>query len=326
MKVIDIDTGLLPVGKRADAWRALLHETFGPMHVETLRDEAPRAALRCIAREALSFNAMHYRGMGNWRKPIDVAQLKDEYYTLTCPSGAVLQAVQEGTERRLTPGRIYLVNHAVTYRTFAQQEYRTFSVAFPANRLRDRLGGLETFYDLSALCADGLGAQLIASFTRHLMDGATTWSDHAYATLTDQLFDQLALFIQSAGTAATSAESSTREGHRQRALRFIEKNAGDPELSPGRVAQACGISLPYLHGVFRAAGGMSVEQQVFEVRLEMARRLLIHPGKRGIPIATLAYESGFCDPAHFSRSFKRRFGMTPGELRQSAGRVDPGQR
>ena len=90
-----------------------------------------------------------------------------------------------------------------------------------------------------------------------------------------------------------------------------------PGLAPAYVAAACGISLSYLHEVFRAAE-MSVEECIFDERLRVARRLLTDPRRRGTPIQTLCYEAGFSDPAHFSRKFRARFGLTPGELRRGA--------
>lgn len=317
MKTLEVDTDLIPAHERLDAWRASLFETFGPMHVEPLADRPLTGSLKSKSRGAFSFHSMRYRGMGMWRKPVDVAHLGGEFFTLTRPSSGVLHVVQLGEERKLEAGHTYLFNHAVTYRTTPESEYRTASVAFPAELLRQRIGSLDTFYDLNACCPDKVGPQLIGAFAEHLSSGAVLWTDHEYITLVDQFLDLIGLFLRTPRAIANSTDSSTRTGHRARAIQYIRVNASDLELTPSRVAAACGISLSYLHDVFRAAG-MSVEERIFDERLEIARRLLIDPRKHGIPIGTLSYESGFSDPAHFSRTFKRRFGVTPGELRRTA--------
>jgi len=36
------------------------------------------------------------------------------------------------------------------------------------------------------------------------------------------------------------------------------------------------------------------------------------------PIALIAFDAGFADLSTFNRAFRRRFGMTPSEMRRSA--------
>jgi AraC-like DNA-binding protein len=47
---------------------------------------------------------------------------------------------------------------------------------------------------------------------------------------------------------------------------------------------------------------------VREARLDHARRLLLEAGNR---VSDVALEVGFESPAHFTREFKRRFGVAP---------------
>jgi AraC-like DNA-binding protein len=50
------------------------------------------------------------------------------------------------------------------------------------------------------------------------------------------------------------------------------------------------------------------------LRLERARRLLEQPDAA---LSDIALRSGFADQAHFTRFFKREFGVTPGVVRHS---------
>jgi AraC family 4-hydroxyphenylacetate 3-monooxygenase operon regulatory protein len=52
---------------------------------------------------------------------------------------------------------------------------------------------------------------------------------------------------------------------------------------------------------------------VHERALSEARRLLRFTQ---IPVAELSYQLGFADPAYFSRFFKQRTGLPPGEFRR----------
>lgn len=317
MDILDIDTELLPPGERLDAWRAGIRQGFGPIELELMDGHAPTARLRSTRRERFSFHAMLYRGIGLWRRPQDLARLDGEYFTLTHPTAGRLHVTQDGRERELAAGGLYLFNHAVSYRTQPDAEYQTTSIAIPAELLRQRVPGLQPFHDLGAGCTRAGGAALIGSFAGQLAGQVQAWSPHEFERLSEQLLDLIGLFLEAPRALGASAETCTRAGHRQRAIDHIRANASDPALTPAEVARACGISLSYLHEVFRHADS-SVEARIFEERLLTARRLLIDPRLRGLPVSTLAYDAGFNDPAHFSRSFKRRWGLTPGELRRQA--------
>jgi AraC-like DNA-binding protein len=60
----------------------------------------------------------------------------------------------------------------------------------------------------------------------------------------------------------------------------------------------------------------SMTEFVLEERLKRARTLLLDPRFAARRIAEIAYEVGFNDVSHFNRTFRRRFGRTPGELRE----------
>jgi AraC-like DNA-binding protein len=49
-----------------------------------------------------------------------------------------------------------------------------------------------------------------------------------------------------------------------------------------------------------------------------AQCALADPRFVGHPISTIAFEAGFGDLSHFNRTFRRRFGMTPSEVRARA--------
>jgi AraC-like DNA-binding protein len=126
-----------------------------------------------------------------------------------------------------------------------------------------------------------------------------------------------AIFELAAGVFGTPdperLSSTTREVHRERALRHIDANLGDPALSPRGIAGALGVSLRYLHGVFE--GSESVGATILMRRLDRCRTVIVDPAERHRSISEIAYHWGFNDAAHFSRTFKARFGVSPRGLR-----------
>lgn len=110
---------------------------------------------------------------------------------------------------------------------------------------------------------------------------------------------------------------ATRDVQRARALRYLESHLADPALSPRAIAAGLGMSLRYLHLLFEA--GDSVGATILARRLDRCRSALHDPTERRT-ISEIAFAWGFNDAAHFSRTFKARFGMSPRDARAFTSR------
>lgn len=97
---------------------------------------------------------------------------------------------------------------------------------------------------------------------------------------------------------------------------FIEQNLGHRDLAPPLIAARHHISLRLLHKLFEREG-TTVAGLIRARRLDRCRRDLIDPNLSATPISTIARRWGFSDPAHFSRSFRSGYGITPGQYRHS---------
>lgn len=67
---------------------------------------------------------------------------------------------------------------------------------------------------------------------------------------------------------------------------------------------------------FRAATGSSVHQYQLAAKLEMARLQLIT--QPHVPVKEISAAYGFCDEFHFSKLFKKKYGVSPAQLRRAA--------
>jgi len=83
-------------------------------------------------------------------------------------------------------------------------------------------------------------------------------------------------------------------------------------FEPSRLAEEIGVHPAHLARAFRARYGETLGEYVRRLRLEWAAREMIATDK---PLAFLAVEAGFCDQSHFTRAFKRQFGITPARFR-----------
>ena len=115
------------------------------------------------------------------------------------------------------------------------------------------------------------------------------------------------------GTAdVLSGERSIRASNLARTKRIIRQRLLDPELTLTAVAREVGLSLNYLHKLFRDDGRTMWEYLQGE-RLQRARQLLEVSSLRNLSITDVSLECGFADAAHFSRLFRRAFGICPRE-------------
>ena len=111
-----------------------------------------------------------------------------------------------------------------------------------------------------------------------------------------------------------SRENENQSARLSGILSYLEENFSDHELTPTRIANANFISVRHLHGLFRQCG-MTVSKWIWDRRLKAGREDLLDPSMASLTICEIAYRRGFNDSAHFSRSFKDRFGLSPGLLR-----------
>lgn len=98
----------------------------------------------------------------------------------------------------------------------------------------------------------------------------------------------------------------------RRALEFIDAHLScDFDLSD--LARAVGLSTFYFTRCFKNSLGTSPYQFAMRKRLERVLDLLHNTS---IPIAEIAFRTGFSDQSHMTRALRRAFGATPGAIRR----------
>jgi AraC-like DNA-binding protein len=95
-----------------------------------------------------------------------------------------------------------------------------------------------------------------------------------------------------------------------RAKTMIARRLGDSRLTIDQIATELRISANYLAKLFRKEG-TTVMRYVLEKRLDRAHNLVKQFGQHRMQIQEIAYICGFESPSHFSRMFKRHFGVSP---------------
>lgn len=84
----------------------------------------------------------------------------------------------------------------------------------------------------------------------------------------------------------------------------------DDRVTLGAAATVAGLSASRLSHLFVEQTGLSFKTHRLWIRLTRAVRLMAE----GLPLTAVAHEAGFSDSAHFSRTFRRMFGIAPASL------------
>lgn len=113
---------------------------------------------------------------------------------------------------------------------------------------------------------------------------------------------------------------SRKDALRLRVEEVILKEIADPELSLDKIAKEVGVSGRYLSGLYSELDS-SVMSRVKEQRLTLASQRLLEHRFRNTPILDIATKCGFKSLAHFSRSFKEKFGCSPAQWKKNSPHI-----
>ncbi len=91
------------------------------------------------------------------------------------------------------------------------------------------------------------------------------------------------------------------------AIELMENNF-DSKISNSILAQKCHISEEHFRKQFTKIYGISPNQYLTNIRLNMAKQML---SERTLKINAISEKCGFSNPYHFCRLFKEKTGMTP---------------
>jgi AraC-like DNA-binding protein len=160
--------------------------------------------------------------------------------------------------------------------------------------------------------------RLLTNYVSAVDDGITLASPELRHLFATHVQDLLALAI---GATRDGTELANGRGLRAARLAAIKaeimRSLGRRDLSPDAVAASQGVSASYMRKLF-AAEGMSFMDFVLEQRLLRAHRMLTDPRFAGHAISAIALDAGFSDLSYFNRTFRRRFGETPSDVRKMA--------
>lgn len=123
----------------------------------------------------------------------------------------------------------------------------------------------------------------------------------------------LEVVARAARLAARDAPPSRSSAQLARIASYVDAHLQDPDLDGAEIAASFGLSVRSVQFLF-AELGTTPSQWIRQRRLDRCHSDLEAAG-RTESITDIALRWGFNDPSHFSRLFRRRYGVTPRTLR-----------
>ena len=306
--MIELSTDMVPAGDSLDYWGGSVFRRIAVSAAE------PRRPFRASLRRLVS---MRGEVWDHRSEAITVERDAgrcardggDEIYLGLLADGPS-QVEQNGRAHAVTAGDLYVIDFARPVKA-VWSAHREIAVVLPRAVLAERIGH----------SIGEIGGQLLprGGMTTLLTSHLLSFTAEAARLTPQERGTGLAVACELACAALRSlampASPPRGEALLAAARRLIARDCADPGLSPERLAAALGCSRAQLYRAF-AEQEDSVATAIWNARLDCARAMLT--GQRPSWAASeIAARSDFLDASNFSRMFKRRFGVSPGQMRET---------
>ncbi len=197
----------------------------------------------------------------------------------------------------------------------AGQVYRSLSISMDQNRFRDFADCLEAAHLLRPdhkICT-----QVFASTPRtrlilqQLMECPPDQKLRRLY-LEGKALELLSVFCSELLEREEGASGISKDDYHclAQARQFIDKHFLHPLTIP-QIAQVCCLSETKLKKGFKTCFGCTVYEYTVEKRMELAYRLLQNGRHK---VKDVVWMVGYSNASHFIESFRKRYGLTPGEI------------
>ncbi|MEE2524119.1 helix-turn-helix domain-containing protein [Pseudarthrobacter sp. J75] len=297
-----------------DHWRHLVAESFVPLETQTSDVDGFSGRMRSRVLDRMSIVEVTATSHEVHRTPALIARSNERYFKLNLQLEGTGLLIQDNREAILRPGDLAIYDTNRPYTLTFEEQARMMVVMFPCDALAlptDYVGQLAAVRMAGSTGLSGIVGQFISQLAGNMevLSGpsGSRLAANALDLVSTLLHAEMDLTPDRMKPQALLAVS-IRE--------YIEANLADPLLSPASIAAAHFISTRHLHNVFHESG-TTVASWIRSQRLDGARRDLRDPLHAAHSVGAVAARWGFLDAAHFSRTFRDAFGVTPSDWRRS---------
>lgn len=294
------------------------HETFGRAIMRIDIDPLPGHALDVD----MTLRALPGLGIGAGRisptinhHPASLIDNDDPVLVVARRGSGTLR--QERRETTIESGQATLTSNGVVGSFIGHTP--SFIVAYRLTR--NLLASRIPYFDdalIRQIPANHPALLLLTGYSSTLSDDRALATPELRHAVSNHVHDLAALALGATGDAAALANERGVKAARLRAIKAdIIERCREHHFSIDAVARRHQISPVYIRQLL-AADGTTFTELVTHYRLAHAHRMLTDRRYIDRAISLIAFESGFSDLSYFNRSFRRRYGAKPSDIRANA--------
>jgi AraC family transcriptional regulator, positive regulator of tynA and feaB len=239
-------------------------------------------------------------------------------FIVTFQAQGISTVRQDDREARVVPGGLFVLDACKPFQVEASVA-NLQSAYVPADLMREAFPGVDSCTAVVLPTRNGASRIARVAF-EELFDPASEANEEELSRIASMIPHTLSVAF---GPHVKSRLLASREDHhRERIKEFVRRNLRDPKLNTSVIAKGVGLSLRRLHELFVS----EPETLMRWTRAERLKRIsdeLADPELVERQIATIAYDWGFRQPSHFSRSFRTEYGVSPRIVRDRIRLAQP---
>lgn len=319
LQKIVFDSNQLPGNdrQRMEAWVDTLASPIARLHIEPVPGVPFEGALDIVPLHGGAVCTVAATISDIVHATADVAiDGLDTVVLMISTSSAPLRLSQVGRDIDLMDGEAVLFDQtkATTLSAMTPDLSKVIGIRVPRELVRQQLTHLEDRFFVR-VPGRATSLALIRAYVEALLSQPGFDKPQLAKTAASHLADLIGVAVG----PLEPVEAAQSSG--QSAARFImigneiDRSFGNPGFSLTTLARRLGVTPRHIQRLL-AKNETSFVDEVIERRLRRARGMLTAPEHAQTSIIAIAHECGFSTISHFHRTFRRKYAMTPGDMRE----------
>ncbi|NTH22947.1 helix-turn-helix domain-containing protein [Agrobacterium rhizogenes] len=242
----------------------------------------------------------------------------DAYYFLNLQVHGSCRVVQCSRETITNPDEFSIVDSTEPFvHDYFTDEWEMYSFKIPKRVLDSRMNVGRDCVARKVSAKTPMG-RLVVDYLGSIARNPESLGKSAF-DLSKTMVDLIGLSLGEEQDQSETSKKTWKSTLRCSILNYIDLNFADHSISPSKVAAHFGMSTRYLHMLLEDCGE-TFGKILLAKRLERCAQDL--RDGRSVNISDAAFHWGFNDLSHFSRTFRRHFGMPPRDYRRKMADQD----
>jgi AraC-like DNA-binding protein len=306
---IVVDTNSLPPRRRLAVWQDVICDVYVGLDCQSDMSDAFWGSIARSTVGSVSCTRLASCAQRVFRTPSRISRASEDFVLVALGTKGACGVFQDGREAKISSGEFAIYDTTRPYELRVDDECSQTIFQVPRKLLQKRVGS----YDLLTAKTFSTRRPLERLAYHYLFNISRTIDQVDPDTairLLDQGLDLVGMALSERMSGGSPAQSLHRSALLYRLKSYIHVNLRNPDLSLSSAAAALGVSTRYVSDLM-AAEQICFRTYVQAQRLQNCKRELQDSAHAARNVGDIAFAWGFNNLAHFSRTFKEKFGVSP---------------